>query len=60
VQREAQSLLNQAGFPNSVQRIVLAVSGPGSGQSMSGTLHFTYVLHGDQYEEDNSIAVSTP
>jgi acetyl/propionyl-CoA carboxylase alpha subunit/acetyl-CoA carboxylase carboxyltransferase component len=52
VQREAQSLLNQAGFPNSVQRIVLAVSGPGSGQSMSGTLHFTYVLHGDQYEED--------
>jgi acetyl/propionyl-CoA carboxylase alpha subunit/acetyl-CoA carboxylase carboxyltransferase component len=51
-QREAQSVLNQAGFPAAVQRIVLAMGGPGHDQGAGGIQHFTYVLHEDKYEED--------
>ena len=52
VQQEVQALLNQAGFPSSVQRIVLAIGSPGQGQGMSGMQHFTYARHEDKYEED--------
>jgi acetyl/propionyl-CoA carboxylase alpha subunit/acetyl-CoA carboxylase carboxyltransferase component len=52
VQREIHSLLNQAEFPSTVHRVVLAIGGPGRGQGISGTLHFTYVLKDGKYEED--------
>ena len=41
-QQEVRSVLNQAGFPRPVRRIVVAVAGPGSGEGMAGMQHFTY------------------
>ena len=36
-QQEVRSVLNQAGFPRSIRRIVVTVAGPGHGQGMAGT-----------------------
>ena len=41
-QQEVHSALNQAGFPRPIQRIVVAVAGPGRGEGMAGMQHFTY------------------
>ena len=41
-QQEVHALLNQAGFPRPIRRIVVAVAGPGRGQGMGGMQHFTY------------------
>ena len=35
-------MLNQAGFPRPIQRIVVAVAGAGHDQGMAGMQHFTY------------------
>ena len=51
-QREVHSMLNQAGFPRSIQRIVVAVGAPGRGQGMGGMQHFTYGLVENTYEEE--------
>ena len=45
-------MLNQAGFPRSIRRIVVAVAGPGRGQGMAGMQHFTYRPSGNAYEEE--------
>ena len=50
-QQEVNSALDQAGFPRAVQRIVVAVSGPGCGEGMAGMQHFTYQPSTNIYEE---------
>ena len=37
---------------SSVQRIVVAVSGPGRGEGLAGMQHFTYKLSTNTYEEE--------
>ncbi len=51
-QQELCSVLNQTGFPRAVQRIVVAVSGPGRGEGIAGMQHFTYKLTTNTYEEE--------
>ena len=52
-QQEVHSLLNQAGFPRSLRRLVAVVAGPGSGRGMGGAQHFTYRPSGENtYEEE--------
>jgi acetyl/propionyl-CoA carboxylase alpha subunit/acetyl-CoA carboxylase carboxyltransferase component len=51
-QQQIHSVLNQTGFPRSLRRIVAVVAGPGDGQGMAGTQHFTYRPSGDAYEEE--------
>jgi len=51
-QQQIHSVLNQAGFPRSLRRIVAVVAGPGDGQGMAGTQHFTYRPSGDAYAEE--------
>ncbi|MGO9125833.1 MAG: carboxyl transferase domain-containing protein, partial [Terriglobales bacterium] len=51
-QQEVRAVLNQAGFPRSIRRIVATVAGPGSGQGMAGTQHFTYRPSGNTYQEE--------
>src|ERR1019366_6778867 len=50
-QQEVCSGLNQTRFPRPIQRIVVAVSGPGCGEGMGGMQHFTYQPSGNAYEE---------
>ncbi len=51
-QQEVCSALNQAGFPRPIQRIVVAVSGPGRGEGIAGMQHFTYQPSANGYEEE--------
>jgi len=51
-QQEVSSLLNQVGFPRSIQRIVVAVAGPGCDHGMGGIRHFTYHPTENAYEEE--------
>jgi acetyl-CoA carboxylase carboxyltransferase component/biotin carboxyl carrier protein len=55
-QQEVRSVLNQAGFPRSIRRIVTTVAGPGHVWSMASTQHFTYrpseSAGGNVYEEE--------
>ena len=51
-QQEVHSMLDQAGFPRTIQRIVVAVAGPGSGHGYSGMQHFTYAPSANTYEEE--------
>ncbi|MGB8769944.1 MAG: biotin/lipoyl-containing protein, partial [Candidatus Korobacteraceae bacterium] len=53
-QQEIYSWLNQARFPRPIQRIVVAVSGPGRGQGIAGMQHFTYLPSAttNSYEEE--------
>jgi acetyl/propionyl-CoA carboxylase alpha subunit/acetyl-CoA carboxylase carboxyltransferase component len=51
-QQEVRAVLNQAGFPRSIRRIVATVAGPGHSQGMAGTQHFTYRPSGNTYEEE--------
>ncbi|MGA2980169.1 MAG: carboxyl transferase domain-containing protein [Terriglobales bacterium] len=53
-QQEVRSVLNQAGFPRSIRRIVTTVAGPGHGQGVGGAQHFTYRPNasGNMYEEE--------
>ena len=41
-EREVRELLDGAGFPRRLRRLVVALSGPGRGLGMAGTTHFTY------------------
>ncbi len=41
-QQEIQKILNQAHFPRAIRRIVVVVTGPGRGEGIAGTHHFTY------------------
>ncbi len=55
-QQEVRSVLNQAGFPRSIRRIVTTVAGSGQVWSMASTQHFTYrpreIAGGNIYEEE--------
>jgi len=53
MQREIQSVLNQAGFPRPVRRIVVEVAGPGEAQGAGGMQHFTYRPGSAGYEEES-------
>ncbi|HEV2116222.1 MAG TPA: carboxyl transferase domain-containing protein, partial [Terriglobales bacterium] len=50
-QQEICSLLNQAGFPRPIQRIVVIAGGADHGSGMSGIQHFTYRLRDNTYQE---------
>jgi len=51
-QQEVRSVLDQAGFPRTIRRILVTVGGPRHGQGMAGTQHFTYRPSGNTYEEE--------
>jgi acetyl/propionyl-CoA carboxylase alpha subunit/acetyl-CoA carboxylase carboxyltransferase component len=52
VQQEVHSMLNQAGFPRPIRRIVVEIAGPGCDQGMAGMQHFTYRPSENGYEEE--------
>jgi acetyl/propionyl-CoA carboxylase alpha subunit/acetyl-CoA carboxylase carboxyltransferase component len=52
IQAEIQHILNEAGFPRAIRRIVVAVCGPGRGEGVGGMLHFTYRPNGSGYLEE--------
>jgi acetyl/propionyl-CoA carboxylase alpha subunit/acetyl-CoA carboxylase carboxyltransferase component len=51
-QQEVSSILNHAGFPRSIRRIVVAIGGPGRGHGMGAMQHFTYRPRENGYEEE--------
>jgi acetyl/propionyl-CoA carboxylase alpha subunit/acetyl-CoA carboxylase carboxyltransferase component len=51
-QREIQSVLNRAGFPRSIRRIVVEVASPGYAPGAGGMQHFTYRPSPSGYEEE--------
>lgn len=51
-QQEVCSGINQARFPRPIQRIVVAVAGPGCGEGMAGMQHFTYQPSVSTYAEE--------
>ncbi len=52
MEKEVRSTLNQVGFPRAIQRIVVAIGGPGRGPGMAGMQHFTYHPNASVYEEE--------
>ena len=52
MQKDVCSTLNQVGFPRTIQRIVVAIGGPGRGPGMAGMQHFTYRPSPIMYEEE--------
>jgi len=50
-QQEVRSMLDNAGFPRSIRRIVVAIGSPGHDQAVSGMQHFTYRPNQDTYQE---------
>ncbi len=52
VQQEVCSILNQAGFPRPIQRVVVAVAGPGCGLGTGGVHHFVYRPCENGFEEE--------
>ncbi len=51
-QQEVRSVLDQAGFPRSIRRILVTVAGSGHGQGMTDRHQFTYRPSGNGYEEE--------
>ena len=51
-QQAVRSLLNQAGFPRPVQRIVVITGNPEEGQGNRGVQQFTYQLRDNTYTEN--------
>jgi acetyl-CoA carboxylase carboxyltransferase component len=51
-QQEVHAVLNQAGFPRSIRRVVVTVAGSSHGQGVAATQHFTYRPNGNAYEEE--------
>ncbi|HET7209078.1 MAG TPA: carboxyl transferase domain-containing protein [Terriglobales bacterium] len=51
IEHELQILLNQAGFPRPIERIVVAVGAPNGAQQIHGNQHFTYRLCEGSYKE---------
>ena len=60
-QEEVSEVLAGVPFPRRLRRVVVAISGPGRGLGMAGTLHFTYrpVPEGG-YREEELTATSIP
>ncbi len=55
IQKEVHSTLNQVGFPRKIDRIVVAIGGPGRGPGMAGMQHFTYRPSAGKYEEEKLV-----
>jgi len=52
-QQEVRSLLDDAGFPRSIRRVVVEVASPGHSQGVGGMQHFTFrPTSGNAYEEE--------
>ena len=52
-QQEVRSLLDHAGFPRSIRRVVVEVASPGHSQGVGGMQHFTFrPTSGNAYEEE--------
>ncbi len=51
-QQEVGSILNQAGFPRSIRRIVASITGPILNHGVGSTQHFTYRPNANTYEEE--------
>ena len=51
-QQGVQEVINQAGFPRSIRRIVVEVAGPVYAQGAGGMQHFTYRPGANAYEEE--------
>jgi acetyl-CoA carboxylase carboxyltransferase component len=51
-QQELHAMLNMAGFPRPIRRIVVALAGPDQGQDAGGRQFFTYRPCPDKYEEE--------
>ena len=51
-QQEVRLVLDQAGFPRSIRRILVTVAGPGHGQGLTDRHQFTYRPSGNGYEEE--------
>ena len=52
MEKEVCSTLNRIGFPRTIQRIVVAIGGPGRGPGMAGMQHFTYRPSANGYAEE--------
>jgi acetyl/propionyl-CoA carboxylase alpha subunit/acetyl-CoA carboxylase carboxyltransferase component len=50
-QQEVRSVLNQAGFPRPIRRIVVEVAGPSHAQGAGGMQHFTFLPSASTYDE---------
>ncbi len=55
IEQEVRSRLNQVGFPRTIERIVVAVAGPGRGPGISGMEHFTYLPAANKYDEEKLV-----
>ncbi len=51
--QEIRGVLDQTGFPQRLQRIVVAVNAPGKDLGMASTQHFTYRPGENGYQEDH-------
>ncbi len=51
-QAEVHRILNEAGFPRAIRRIVVAVGAPGRGEGTGGMQHFTYRPSETEYKEE--------
>ena len=51
--QEIRGILDQTGFPQRLQRIVVAVNAPGKDLGMASTQHFTYRPGENGYQEDH-------
>src|SRR5208337_1533353 len=52
IEQEVRSMLNQVGFPRTIECIVVAIAGPGRGPGLAGMQHFTYRPSANSYEEE--------
>ncbi len=55
VEKEVRSILNQVEFPRPIERIVVAIGGPGRGPGMAGMQHFTYRPSANLFEEERLV-----
>ena len=51
-QKEICEILNQVGFPRTIQRIIVAIGGPGKDGATESMQHFTFRQSGDAFEEE--------
>ncbi|MFZ0200435.1 MAG: carboxyl transferase domain-containing protein [Candidatus Sulfotelmatobacter sp.] len=52
LQQEVASIINQAGFPRPIRRIVASITGPAHNHDVGSTQHFTYRPSANGYQEE--------
>ncbi len=55
IEQEVREKLNHVGFPRRIERILVAISGPGRSPGMAGMQHFTYRPADGKYEEEKLV-----